>query len=208
MDTKLRPGRHSCANAQTGLVSSCSKCWVSEGRFPRRRITVAISERVTSTPCTVSTHHPTSSSETTAHFWDRHAVARTGRLTGVASLGRFSVLPLYGQVQVYDPGCRDFPVPETGDEDVVSSDQCIVVATQSDVDGRVNIEVRSDGELDGQGWKLVFDGELLLTEPRLVIGNYVANDVHEVSTSAGLHQLRVWTRSEREHPNEVAFQLS
>ena len=38
-------------------------------------------------------------------------------------------------------------------------------------------EVLSDDECDRAGWKLLLDHQLIVTEPFVRIGNYIANDV-------------------------------
>lgn len=125
----------------------------------------------------------------------------------MAILGRFSVLPLHAQVEVCDPTCSDFPIPETGEERVLSTAQCVVVATRSDADGSVSIEVRDDPAFDIAGWILAFDGELLLTEPYVSIGNYVANDTHHVIAHIGWNQVQIWTRPMNERPSDLTICL-
>jgi hypothetical protein len=91
-------------------------------------------------------------------------------------LGRFEVLPLHAQIQIRDAASAQFPQWETGEEAVVTTTQCITVATQDDVDGLVTIEVRRDQDqdiADGQ-WRLVCEGELLLTGEDVVVGSHLA----------------------------------
>ena len=64
----------------------------------------------------------------------------------MAPASSFRVIPLYRQVEVRDaaPDAADVDRPqwESGDEPVLASAQCIVLATRSDLHGPVEIEVR------------------------------------------------------------------
>jgi hypothetical protein len=61
----------------------------------------------------------------------------------------FRVSPAYAQVEIRDaPDDVDRPLWETGEEPVLASAQCIVLATRSDLDGEVEIEVRVGAGLD------------------------------------------------------------
>jgi hypothetical protein len=63
---------------------------------------------------------------------------------------RFTVVPAYRQVEVRDAADDvDYPQWETGEERVLVSAQCIVLATRSDLQGDVEIEVRVDAGLGG-----------------------------------------------------------
>ena len=90
----------------------------------------------------------------------------------------FTVVPLYGQVFIGDAGKdTEYPQFETGDEAVVTTGSAVVVATQSDADGPVNIEVREleNGSIDDETkGTIVFDGELLLPSGQLLVGNQLA----------------------------------
>jgi hypothetical protein len=75
----------------------------------------------------------------------------------MSTVRRFQVLPLYHQVEVRDAGDVDYPQWETGEERVLASVQCIVLATRSDLEGDVAIEVRIDaGPEDRAAGALVF----------------------------------------------------
>jgi hypothetical protein len=73
---------------------------------------------------------------------------------------RFTVCPLYHQVEVRDADDDvDRPPWETGEERVLVSAQCIVLATRSDLQGDVEIEVRLDADpADVAAGELVFAG--------------------------------------------------
>lgn len=105
---------------------------------------------------------------------------------------RFLVLPLYRQVEVRDAGEVDYPQWETGSESVLASSQCIVLATRSDLEGDVEIEVRVDTDReDRAAGELLFDGELLTTGQGIVVGNSLA-DLHHISLPIGWHPLRIY----------------
>ena len=91
-------------------------------------------------------------------------------------LGRLTLKPLYGQIFVEgeDPGTS--PIPETGDEPVVATPESILVATRSDTEGDVNIEIRRGAPGDAQD-PLVFAGSITVATPVLVVGSIVGNRV-------------------------------
>lgn len=93
-------------------------------------------------------------------------------------LGSIRVPPLYGQVVVEAEGASDLPVPETGEEKVVSTTESILVATRGDKDGDVSIEVRR-GNTENLG-HVIFDGELSFSTPRLVFGSSLANQLGSI----------------------------
>jgi hypothetical protein len=112
----------------------------------------------------------------------------------MSSISRFEVLPLQAQIDIRDPAATEYPQWETGDETAVATAQAIAVATQGDVDGRVAVEVVADDEFRVEdSWREVFDGELLTTGDDVVIGNYLAGEVHPVRLGAGWHRVRVAT---------------
>jgi hypothetical protein len=84
---------------------------------------------------------------------------------------RFRVLPLYHQVEIRDATDDvDCPQWETGEEPVLASAQCIVLATRSDLDGEVEIEVHVGAGLDDStAGQLLFDGELLTTGQGILV---------------------------------------
>ena len=99
---------------------------------------------------------------------------------------RFRVFPLYQQVEIRDATDDvDRPLWETGEERVMVSAQCIVLATRSDLYGEVEIEVRVGAGLDDQaGGQRLFDGELLTTGQGILVGNYLT-DLHHVGLPIG-----------------------
>ena len=96
-------------------------------------------------------------------------------------LGSIRVLPLYAQVVVESENVSDLPVPEIGSERVAASSQSLLVATRSDREGDVLIEVRRDPDRATEG-AVVFDGELSLATSRLVVGSSLANVLLSVDT--------------------------
>jgi hypothetical protein len=86
----------------------------------------------------------------------------------------------------------DRPLWETGEERILASAQCIVLATRSDLDGEVEIEVRVDTEREERtAEELLFDGELLTTGQGIVAGNSLT-DLHHISLPIGWHPLRIY----------------
>ena len=106
---------------------------------------------------------------------------------------RFRVFPLYGQVEIRDATDDvDRPLWETGEERVLASAQCIVLATRSDLYGEVEIEVRVGAGLEDQaGGQLLFDGELLTTGQGILVGNSLT-ELHHVGLPIGWHPIRVY----------------
>jgi hypothetical protein len=106
---------------------------------------------------------------------------------------RFRVFPLYGQVEIRDATDDvDRPLWETGEELVLVSAQCIVLATRSDLYGEVEIEVRVGAALDVQaGGQPLFDGELLTTGQGILVGNSLT-ELHHVGLPIGWHPIRVY----------------
>ena len=125
----------------------------------------------------------------------------------MALLVQAEVLPLYAQVSLSDALANDYPVPETGDEEVVALPQTVAVATRSDYpDGRLPVEVwteRLDGDV--RDLQCVFDGQLNLSDGRALVGNLVANDVHAFSLSPGSHRLLVFTVPTEDRAAAVYF---
>lgn len=89
------------------------------------------------------------------------------------------VTPSYHQIVVQAEDATDLPVPETGTEQVVASTEAVIVATHDERRGKVIIEVHRGRPADPQGTK-VFDGELSLTIPRLVVGSTLGCDTATV----------------------------
>jgi hypothetical protein len=105
----------------------------------------------------------------------------------------FRVSPAYAQVEIRDaPDDVDRPLWETGEEPVLASAQCIVLATRSDLEGEVEIEVRVGAGLDDQAaGELVFEGELLTTGQGILVGNSLT-DLHHVGLPIGWHPIRIY----------------
>jgi hypothetical protein len=111
----------------------------------------------------------------------------------IAVTRRFRVFPLYQQVEIRDATDDvDRPLWETGEERVMVSAQCIVLATRSDLYGEVEIEVRVGAGLDVQAaGQLLFDGELLTTGQGILVGNSLT-DLHHVGLPIGWHPIRIY----------------
>jgi hypothetical protein len=106
---------------------------------------------------------------------------------------RFRVFPLYRQVEIRDATDDvDRPLWETGEERVLASAQCIVLATRSDLHGEVEIEVRVGAGLEEQAvGQPLFDGELLTTGQGILVGNSLT-DLHHVGLPIGWHPIRIY----------------
>jgi hypothetical protein len=111
----------------------------------------------------------------------------------MAVIRRFRVFPLYGQVEIRDATDDvDRPLWETGEERVLASAQCIVLATRSDLHGEVEMEVRVGAGLEEQTvGQLLFDGELLTTGQGILVGNSLT-DLHHVGLPIGWHPIRIY----------------
>ncbi|HEY3258722.1 MAG TPA: hypothetical protein VGJ95_00395 [Pseudonocardiaceae bacterium] len=106
--------------------------------------------------------------------------------------GRFRVFPLYHQVEIRDAADVDRPRWESGDEPVLASAQCIVLATRSDLEGPIEIEVRVGAGLDDPAaGQLLFDGELLTTGHGILVGNSLT-ELHRVAMPIGWHPVCIY----------------
>jgi hypothetical protein len=99
-------------------------------------------------------------------------------------LARVEVTPYYGQVYISDPHTHDYPQFETGNEIAVATPDRIAVMTQGDQSGKVSVEVWSR-RMDVEGVDLlpVFEGDLLLTKDRAIIGNTVGSEFYSDRTT-------------------------
>lgn len=94
----------------------------------------------------------------------------------MTQLGTIQVSPVYGQVVIECEDASDLPVPETGAERVVATTQSLLIATRSDHDGDVLIEVRTQ-EADPPAGQIVFDGELNCPSQRIIFGSSLGNQL-------------------------------
>jgi hypothetical protein len=128
----------------------------------------------------------------------------------------FTVVPLYGQVFVGDARAADYPQFDSGEEPVVSTAHAVVVATRSDADGKVTMDVHHGlGPAALPGWdeqSTVFDGELLLPSGLLLVGSQTAQDFRtfELTGTARVRiavdepgmasRVHVWVRARSRQP--------
>ncbi len=123
-------------------------------------------------------------------------------------LAGFEVIPFNGQVEIGDPNARNYPQWETGEEAVVALPQCVAVATRGDAQGSVVIEVWKGAlEVEEPVSHPLYDGDLVLTENKVMVGNTVGNDLHELAVAAGSHRLRVYVAPPSEPARTVYFLL-
>jgi hypothetical protein len=110
----------------------------------------------------------------------------------MAMTRRVRVFPLY-QVEIRDADDDvDYPQWETGEERILVSAQCIVLATRSDLEGDVVIEVRVNADQDDQAaGQLLFDGELLTTGQGIVVGHSLTGLRH-IQVPIGWHPVRIY----------------
>jgi hypothetical protein len=114
-------------------------------------------------------------------------------------VGRFSVFPLYHQLEVRDAAAVDCPQWESGEEPVLAGTQCIVLATRPDLEGPVQVEVWV-GALDGEPAGLLYEGELLVTERGAVVGSSLTEELYPLALPIGWHPVRIYA----DRPTEPA----
>jgi hypothetical protein len=113
-------------------------------------------------------------------------------IPGMGLAGCFSVFPMYHQLEVRDAASTDCPHWETGEEPVLAASQCIVLATRTDLQGKVQVEVWVGG-LDGEpAGPLLFEGELLITEQGAVVGSSLTEELYPIGLPIGWHPLRIY----------------
>lgn len=108
----------------------------------------------------------------------------------------FTVSPMYGQIVVGDAGQGiEYPQFDSGQEVLVSSAYAVVVATRSDADGPVSVQVstQDDPPAAGQASDVteIFDDELLLPSKTLFVGSQLSQQFRtfDVAASARLRIL-------------------
>jgi hypothetical protein len=106
-------------------------------------------------------------------------------------VGRYTVFPSYHQVEVRDAASADCPRWETGQEPVLAGDQCIVLATRSDLDGDVELDVWVGGLESEPAGPLLFAGELLVTEQGAVVGSSLTEQLYPIPLPIGWHPVRI-----------------
>jgi hypothetical protein len=120
----------------------------------------------------------------------------------MAAASSFRVTPFYRQIDVFDaaPDAAgvDRPQWDSGDEPVLASAQCIVLATRSDLLGPVEVEVWVGASEHPPTGHLLFDGELLTTGEGAAVGNPLAGDQQRVPLPIGWHPVRIYGDRPRE----------
>jgi hypothetical protein len=107
-------------------------------------------------------------------------------------VGRFSVFPLYHQLEVRDAASEDCPQWDSGEEPVLAGEQCIVLATRSDLEGPVQVEVWVGALTAQSAGRLLFAGELLITEQGAVVGSSLTEELYPVALAIGWHPVRIY----------------
>ena len=90
---------------------------------------------------------------------------------------RISVLPLGAQVTLFSVEATEFPEWVTGDEAAIANSSALVVATRSDVDGEVKMQVSLGNVEDGPGIP-VFEGDLTLQSGEVEFGSVLSGELH------------------------------
>jgi hypothetical protein len=120
-------------------------------------------------------------------------------------MARVSVIPLHGQVVLTDSEARDYPQWQTGQEKAVALPNSVAVATRTEREGDVTIEVWDDKPGGEEELDVAYEGELRLTGDSVDIGNVEANDLHRIRLGNGHFHLRVLTASSATPPDRVYF---
>ena len=122
-------------------------------------------------------------------------------------LRKVRVLPMYHQVLVEAEGATDLPLPETGAEPVVATPQSLLILTRSEDAGEVELEVHSGPPAAPPGTE-IYQAELTLETPRLVVGNYYGDQLTKVDIGrVGAVGLRIYV-DRPDAPSRVTVVLS
>jgi hypothetical protein len=128
------------------------------------------------------------------------------------SVSQFQVFPLYRQMEIRDASNDaadvDCPQWERGDEPILTSAQCILVATRSELEGPIDVEVWVGIDMEDQphGY-LLFDGELLTTGQGALIGNSLAGDMYRIALPIGWLPIRIYA-DRRTNPSRFTIRFS
>jgi hypothetical protein len=112
-------------------------------------------------------------------------------MTPMGPIDRFQVRPLHHQIGISDTDAVEVPRWDTGAEPLVAGDQCILVATRSDLDP-VQLEVWVGEPATPPPGPLLFEGELRTSGKGVEVGDLVAGDGHQIKLPVGWHRLRIW----------------
>jgi hypothetical protein len=116
----------------------------------------------------------------------------------------FQVVPLHQQVEIRDAAGAEVPQWGSEAEAAIASDQCLLLATRSDLDGPVEVDVWVGvGGPEAPAGQLVFDGELNITGDEVLIGNSLGGQLHRIPLPIGWHSVRVYA-----DPPDAAARLS
>ena len=116
------------------------------------------------------------------------------------------IAPVNGQIVLVVPDAEELP-PEwrTGGEPYVANTGAIYVATISDIDGEVIVEVWA-GISPYEGQDPIYDGILEVRDAGAFVGSYTGNHLgHLALLSEGRHRVRVFTNRSETQVTHVIF---
>lgn len=122
----------------------------------------------------------------------------------------FTVFPLRGIVSVWDSDAKSFPRFETGHEPAVATADAIHIATRDDAVGSLCVSIAVDDEEQPScrsAWSIAFEGNLVISSGRLMVGNYEASDLNSVDIPSGTWHARILVDPPGE-PSQVFVHLT
>lgn len=122
-------------------------------------------------------------------------------------LKQLEVWPLYAQIDLFDPRATEGPLFKTGNEPVIAAPGWITVATRSDCQGPIPVEVwKGRLEVDDPALSgAIFDGVLDLAGPTALVGNFIMNEAESLDLGTGKHRVRVYVSPVGKQPERVYF---
>ncbi|MER6131036.1 hypothetical protein [Streptomyces sp. NPDC001815] len=116
------------------------------------------------------------------------------------------ILNEFGLVSTRDFETEDQPDVESGEEELVALPGNVFVATRSDTEGEVRVEVRI-GECDVPDARIVFDGSMVFQSPFMCITGVVDPDEESLLLPrTGEWKVRVYVHG-YPHPSRVMVHL-
>jgi hypothetical protein len=118
------------------------------------------------------------------------------------------IRPYYAQIELSDPTTPGYPDWGSGEEAVVATPTCIVVATRPDHLGDVEVEAWLGGFNEPSVGTPAWEGEFSLAGERAVIGSTVGNQFIDVPLGVGEYQVSVYTLPHGGMAERIVFALS